>query len=179
MCAFSIWEFHLKGYVLFLTDSPRQPAIREGSSRALCNIKLICIFIGGQREIQALRVGVRPSPSSKGPATARKTIVIAAGSHAREWISTSTVNFVAYSFVTGYGRSREITRLLEKFDFVFIPTINPDGYFHSWEVDVSLLMFSVPSRRCEGIVISGVRALNSALVVSVDIMRSVLVEADV
>lgn len=86
------------------------------------------------RDIPALRVGVHSANSEKssGP---RKTIIITGGSHAREWISTSTVNYVAYSFITGYGRSKSITKLLEGFDFVFIPTLNPDGYIYSWEND--------------------------------------------
>ena len=86
------------------------------------------------RDIPALRVGVHPTNSEK-PSERRKTIIVAGGSHAREWISTSTVNYVAYSFVTAYGRDRDITKLLEKFDFLFIPTLNPDGYAYTWESD--------------------------------------------
>lgn len=86
------------------------------------------------RDIPALRVGVHPTNSDK-PNGPRKTIIIAGGSHAREWISTSSVNYVAYSIITGYGRSKSITKLLENFDLVFIPTLNPDGYVYTWEVD--------------------------------------------
>ena len=86
------------------------------------------------RDIPALRVGVHPTNSEK-PLEPRKTIIIAGGSHAREWISTSTVNYVAYSFITGYGKTKEITRLLEQFDWIFIPTLNPDGYVYTWETD--------------------------------------------
>jgi extracellular matrix protein 14 len=86
------------------------------------------------RDISALRVGVHPTNSGK-PSGPRKTIIISGGSHAREWISTSTVNYVAYSFITGYGRSKSVTKLLEHFDFVFIPTLNPDGYIYTWEND--------------------------------------------
>ena len=86
------------------------------------------------RDIPALRVGVHPTNSEK-PSEQRRTIIIAGGSHAREWISTSTVNYVAYSFITSYGRDRDMTKLLEEFDFLFIPTMNPDGYAYTWESD--------------------------------------------
>lgn len=86
------------------------------------------------RDIPALRVGVHPSISNE-PGKPRKTILITGGLHAREWISTSTVNYLAWSFINAYGKDRDITRLLEEFDFVFIPTLNPDGYVYSWETD--------------------------------------------
>ena len=86
------------------------------------------------RDIPALRVGVHPTNSDK-PLGPRKTVIVAGGSHAREWISTSTVNFAAFSFITSYGKSKSITKLIEDFDWVFIPTLNPDGYVYTWEND--------------------------------------------
>ena len=99
------------------------------------HVRLITIGTSYEgREIQALRVGVHPTNDEK-PSEPRKTIIVAGGSHAREWISTSTVNYVAYSFITAYGRTKDTTNLLEKFDFIFIPTLNPDGYVYTWESD--------------------------------------------
>ena len=86
------------------------------------------------RDIPAMRVGVHPKNSEK-PSSPRKTIVVAGGSHAREWISISTVNYIAYSFITGYGKSKPMTELLEHFDFVFLPVLNVDGYVYTWEND--------------------------------------------
>ncbi|KAK0392138.1 hypothetical protein NLU13_1636 [Sarocladium strictum] len=84
------------------------------------------------REIPGLRVGL----SSMGdPAEPRKTLVVTGGLHAREWISTTTVNYLAWSFITSYGKEQVITKLLEEFDIVFIPAVNPDGIEYTWKVD--------------------------------------------
>ncbi|CAG9942145.1 unnamed protein product [Clonostachys rosea f. rosea IK726] len=84
------------------------------------------------RDIPALRVGVSGQSSSSSP---RKTIVITGGLHGREWISTSTVNYLAWSFITSFGKEPMITKLLVEFDIVFIPVVNPDGFEYTWNVD--------------------------------------------
>lgn len=86
------------------------------------------------RDILGLRVGVSPHLSQES-SESRKTIIVSGGSHAREWISISTVTYIAWSLINSYGKSPGITKLLQEFDFVFIPTINPDGYVYTWEHD--------------------------------------------
>lgn len=84
------------------------------------------------RDIPGLRLGV---PVVDKPAPPRKTIVLTGGSHAREWISTSTVNYLAWSFITSFTKEPMITKLLNEFDMVFIPVVNPDGFEYTWQVD--------------------------------------------
>ncbi|KAK7754876.1 putative metallocarboxypeptidase ecm14 [Diatrype stigma] len=89
------------------------------------------------RDILALRVGLRPQDDGNGgpPNGRRDTILITGGLHAREWISISTVNYVAWSFITSVDSDPMIQKILEHFDIVFVPVVNPDGYEYTWDVD--------------------------------------------
>ncbi|KAK6348224.1 putative metallocarboxypeptidase ecm14 [Orbilia javanica] len=96
------------------------------------------------REIKGLKI----SKSGEQRPGKRKAIVITGASHAREWISVSTVCYLAHAFITGYRPrlfekenaeadlgDREITKLIDNFDWYFIPTLNVDGYVYTWTED--------------------------------------------
>ncbi|KAL9049833.1 MAG: hypothetical protein Q9162_007007 [Coniocarpon cinnabarinum] len=84
--------------------------------------------------ISAVKVGVRRAEyeASQSP---RKTVLVTGGSHAREWISVSSVAYSLHNFLLGYGSDSDITTVLEELDFIFVPTQNPDGYKYTWEHD--------------------------------------------
>ncbi|KAI9659421.1 MAG: putative metallocarboxypeptidase ecm14 [Bathelium mastoideum] len=111
------------------------PWMRLLSSIFPTHVRMISVGETHQgRSIAALRIGVHPT-NNDDPLPPRKTIIVAGGIHAREWIGTSSVSYVAYSFATQYGKSAFIKNLVDSFDWVFIPTVNPDGYDYTWNED--------------------------------------------
>lgn len=128
-----------EGNIFFSNYQPLsviEPWMRLLASLFTTHVRKVNIGLSSQgRDISGLRVGVHPTNDDEANPPKRKTILIVGGLHAREWISTSTVNYIAYSLITGYGKTPGITHLLEAFDFVFIPTLNPDGYTYTWSTD--------------------------------------------
>lgn len=65
----------------------------------------------------------------------RSKLLVTGAIHAREWISTSSVLYTIYELATGYGSNQQLTEFVDKFEFIFVPVVNPDGYVFSWESD--------------------------------------------
>ena len=82
------------------------------------------------REIMGLRVGTKNPEGER-----KKAIIVTGAAHAREWISVSTVSYLAYSFIINHLKDKRITALVNDFDWIFIPTLNVDGYAYTWEHD--------------------------------------------
>lgn len=51
--------------------------------------------------------------------------------HAREWITTMTAEYVAYSLLNNYANSTEVKSYVDKYDFYIFPVVNPDGFVYT------------------------------------------------
>ncbi|PCH37079.1 hypothetical protein WOLCODRAFT_109553 [Wolfiporia cocos MD-104 SS10] len=85
------------------------------------------------REMFAMKIskyaGGKKKPKPK------QGFVITGAQHAREWVATSTVLYLAHSLVSSDAEPYAMSSLLDQFDFHIIPLPNPDGYLYTWEHD--------------------------------------------
>ncbi|KAI0417030.1 hypothetical protein F5X98DRAFT_341960 [Xylaria grammica] len=47
--------------------------------------------------------------------------------HAREWISSITVEYITYQLINNYSNDTAIKAVLDNYDFYILPIVNPDG----------------------------------------------------
>lgn len=77
---------------------------------------------------------------SKDPSAQKPVILIDAGHHAREWISHSTIMYLIHALAADSDNSEadhieKFRSFLDKYDFWFVPVVNPDGYIYSHNYD--------------------------------------------
>ncbi|XP_028414409.1 carboxypeptidase B-like [Dendronephthya gigantea] len=65
----------------------------------------------------------------------KQKIVVICGQHAREWISPATCVYIMENMILNYGKDSKITGMLNRFNWVFFPVVNPDGYVYTWKKD--------------------------------------------
>ncbi|KAI5778290.1 hypothetical protein EDC01DRAFT_724080 [Geopyxis carbonaria] len=51
--------------------------------------------------------------------------------HAREWITTMEVEFMAYTLLSSYTNSTSIRALVDSYDYYIFPIVNPDGFAYT------------------------------------------------
>ncbi|KZL80746.1 zinc carboxypeptidase [Colletotrichum incanum] len=72
-----------------------------------------------------------------GEDTGTKPVVLWHGTvHAREWITTLTVEYLTYKLIDGYkSGDRNVTAFFDAYDFYIVPFHNPDGFVYSQTTD--------------------------------------------
>ncbi|KAH7099622.1 putative carboxypeptidase [Auriculariales sp. MPI-PUGE-AT-0066] len=51
--------------------------------------------------------------------------------HAREWITTMVVEYMAYQLLNDYANSTEVAGFVDSMDFYVFPFVNPDGFVYT------------------------------------------------
>ncbi|KAI1435118.1 hypothetical protein GGR50DRAFT_346101 [Xylaria sp. CBS 124048] len=81
------------------------------------------------REIQGIHLWGRGGKDSK-PA-----IYYHGNVHAREWITSMTVEYITYQLINNYGNDTAVKSVLDNYDFHILPLVNPDGFIYSQTSD--------------------------------------------
>ncbi len=55
--------------------------------------------------------------------------------HAREWITSTIIPYLATHLLANYGLDPVVTDLVNHVEFLLVPVANPDGYIYSWETE--------------------------------------------
>jgi murein tripeptide amidase MpaA len=85
------------------------------------------------RDIMAIKI----TGKSNGNLTdaAKPGVWLDGGLHAREWITTSVIQYVINTLLTSYGTDAEITKMVDAVEWTLLPVFNPDGYSYTWTKD--------------------------------------------
>jgi len=65
----------------------------------------------------------------------RPVVMLECGIHAREWVAPASCIWIFHQLASGYGIDDEVTELLNAYDWIIVPSTNPDGYEYNWSRD--------------------------------------------
>lgn len=85
------------------------------------------------RDIKGLKIGRPLTFLERIGVSKRHMILVHGAQHAREWISISTVCYLAYSLIAGQATDNAMKDMVDNFDWLFIPTLNVDGYAYTFQ----------------------------------------------
>ncbi|KAJ4391785.1 hypothetical protein N0V93_005405 [Gnomoniopsis smithogilvyi] len=91
-------------------------------------------------EVIHLRVSNETTPIAglhvfSGEPGTKPAVVLHGTVHAREWITTMVVEYVAYALLAQSSSDAHIRRLLKRYEFYLFPIVNPDGFIYSQTKD--------------------------------------------
>ncbi|KAI1285365.1 Carboxypeptidase B [Halotydeus destructor] len=116
----------------FFQDYHRIEEIHEYMSQLAANQNHVSLEVIGKstegRELKAFKIGFAKD-------TPKPVIWVDGGIHAREWISPATVLYIATTLIRDAETDSDVTFLLNKYDFVILPSSNPDGYDYTHNYD--------------------------------------------
>jgi hypothetical protein len=98
---------------------------------AIAKLEVIGHTLQG-REIIALKITKNANQLADG---ARPATLYMGTIHAREWIATEVSRRLMHHFIDNYGKSTEITNLVNTRELWFMPVANPDGYQYTFTTE--------------------------------------------
>ncbi|KAI1359716.1 hypothetical protein F5Y08DRAFT_318882 [Xylaria arbuscula] len=51
--------------------------------------------------------------------------------HAREWVTSMTVEYITYQLINNYSNDTAVKAVLDNYDFYVLPIVNPDGFVYT------------------------------------------------
>ncbi|KAI0199895.1 hypothetical protein F4808DRAFT_194977 [Astrocystis sublimbata] len=51
--------------------------------------------------------------------------------HAREWVTSMTVEYITYQLINNYNNDTAVKAVLDNYDFYILPIVNPDGFAYT------------------------------------------------
>ena len=79
------------------------------------------------RDVYGLEIG----RGARKPSSGQPTFLLMGAHHAREWPSAELAMEFAFDLAQGYGKSKRITRLLDRARVIIVPVVNVDGFYIS------------------------------------------------